>query len=61
LVLVLKVFVPGTPSFEQRAQGSIEGASLDLKQQVQIPIDTGQIFRRDAGHDFGVKPDTIPR
>jgi hypothetical protein len=29
--------------------------------RVQIPIQSGRVFRREAGHRSGLKPATIPR
>jgi len=39
---------------QQRLADILNGAN------VRIPIDAGRCFRREAGHDSGAMPDTIP-
>jgi len=43
----------------ERASGQREQVA-DLEELLQIPIEAGRVFRRDAGQRSDMKPATIP-
>jgi hypothetical protein len=49
-------------AYERNPQQQAEYSTTSLRMRgLRIPIQSGRVFRLEAGHRSGVKPATIPR